>query len=156
MVSRICGILILVVACVTGAVAQDSPIRWRTIVKMTSPDEGTITVKALVGQGWHLYGTDLPKGGPKPTSFDFSGTTGIELIGAPVPSSKPVVKEDRQFGSRLSQWEQNVNFVQKFRLKKNVSERIVRLSIQYMGCNDATCLPPRTENFSAKVPDYKK
>lgn len=146
--------LVLMLTVSANASAQDAPIRWRMIVKMTSPTEGTVTIKALVDEGWHLYGTEMPDGGPKPTTFDFSGSEGISLIGKPVPSRKPVVKEDKQFGSRLSQWEGNVSFVQKFRLKGNKAAS-VKLGIRFMGCNDVTCLPPRTQNFSTAVPAYK-
>ncbi len=136
-----------------GQPAQ-SPIRWRMIVKMTSPTEGTVTVKALLSDGWHLYGFDMPKGGPKPTTFDFSESTGIKLVGEPEPSVKPVMKDDKQFGEKLSQWESNVTFVQRFKLTGKGG--VVKLGIRYMGCNDATCMPPRTENFSTPEPEFKK
>jgi len=136
----------------TGSEAQ---IRWRAVVKMDSPDEGSLTIRALVSEGWHLYGTDLPKGGPKPTSFDFTGSVGVEFSGPLAPSRAPVVREDKQFGIKLSQWESNVNFVRKFRVVKG-SVPVIKVAIHYMGCSGVTCLPPRTENFVVKVPPYKK
>jgi thiol:disulfide interchange protein DsbD len=57
----------LIISAVT-AMAQ-SPIKWRTTYKMTSQTEGVLTVKAIVTEGWHLYGTELPEGGPKATSL---------------------------------------------------------------------------------------
>ena len=61
----------------TAAMAQTvQPVKWRISVKMTSKTEGVVTIRAIVGQGWHLYGLDIPKGGPKPTSFNFSKSEG--------------------------------------------------------------------------------
>lgn len=134
---------------------QPNPIRWRTVVKMTSPTEGTVTVKALIDSGWHLYGFTMPDAGPRPTKLDFSSSQGVEMIGAPVPSRKPEEKHDTQFDATLPQWSENVNFVQKFRVKDAAKAKI-GVAIQYMGCNDVTCLPPRTENVSAPVPAFKK
>lgn len=151
------GVLICLCVLSTGLqAAEQAPIRWRMIVKMTSPTEGTVTVKALISDGWHLYGTDMPKGGPRPTVLDFSTSEGIEFIGEAMPSAKPTVKADRQFGAELSQWESSVNFVRRFRLKKGASKPVVKLNVSFMGCNDATCLPPRTESFTSQVPEFKK
>ncbi len=54
------------------AVMAQNPIRWRMTVKMTSETEGVITLRALVDEGWHLYGTQLPEDGPKPTKISFT------------------------------------------------------------------------------------
>ncbi len=160
-ISRTTGTILAMLMCLcifsAGAQsAEQAPIRWRMIVKMTSPTEGTVTVKALVSDGWHLYGTSMPKGGPRPTVLDFSGSQGVEFIGDATPSTKPVVKADRQFGAELSQWESSVNFVRRFRLKKGAVKPTVKLNVSFMGCNDATCLPPRTETFTSAVPEFKK
>lgn len=41
---------------------ERKPVEWRTTVKMTSEKEGTVTFKANLESGWHLYGTNLPAG----------------------------------------------------------------------------------------------
>lgn len=149
-------VALLMIGVASSQAQTTQPIRWRLAVKMTSPTEGVITVKALVADGWHLYGTDLPKGGPKPTSFDFSGCTGIKLIGTPVPSEKPVKKEDAQFGTTLEQWEKNVQFTQKFVLTGDRAAAKVSVAVKFMGCNDVTCLPPSDSHLSTAVPAFKK
>ncbi|HUN21004.1 MAG TPA: protein-disulfide reductase DsbD family protein, partial [Muribaculaceae bacterium] len=99
-------------------------------------------------------GLDIPKGGSKPTSFNFSKSEGIELAGGIAPSVKPEARQDAAFGMELSQWSSNVNFTQHFRLKGNGQAKI-DLAIVYMACNDENCMPPKTETFSVKVPAYK-
>ena len=68
---------LIVVMAIGMTMTAQSPVRWRTSVTMTSPTEGEITIKALISDGWHLYGLEMPQGGPKATRFDFSDSQGI-------------------------------------------------------------------------------
>ncbi len=145
--------LFLVFASIALISAAQSPVRWRTSVKMTSPTEGEITIKALITDGWHLYAFDMPEGGPKPTRFDFSDCVGIALEGSPKPSEAPIVQMDPLFGKNLSWWDRNVTFTQRFTLK-NRKEARVKVSISFMSCNGGTCTPPRTETITTTIPEY--
>ena len=145
-------LILAVVAMAMSAVAQN-PVRWRTVVKMTSPTEGEIVIKALVDNGWHLYGLDMPDGGPKATRFDFSASTGIKTVGDIRPSSEPVAKMDPLFGQKLSWWDSNVNFTQRFKVTDK-SKGAIKVAITFMSCNGETCTPPRTETVTANIPQY--
>lgn len=147
---------VLVLGIAVASAQQATPIRWRMVIKMTSPSEGYVTVRALLDEGWHLYGFNLPKGGPKPTELDFAASEGVTFTGKPVPSVQPVEKEDSQFGGTLQQWESNVSFTQKFKLSGKRDNAKIVLNIKYMGCNDVTCLPPSSTTLSTPVPVYKK
>lgn len=146
----LCFIIAFTSVTALPANAQNA-IRWRTTVKMTSEKEGILTVRALVGEGWHLYGTSLPKGGPKATVLDFSGSKGIKFKGDFVPSVKPVSKLDPMFGITLSWWNTNVTFTRRFKLTDKKADAVINGKITYMGCNDETCLPPKSESFVLKI-----
>ncbi len=134
----------------------EKPVKWRMTVKMNSETEGVVTLRAIVGDGWHVYGTSLPEDGPVPTTFDFEGSTGIEFT-APefTPSIEPVVKTDKTFGMTLNWWESNVSFTRPFKLKGDYSEATVHGAVRYMCCNDQTCTPPATETFKAAVRPFE-
>jgi len=145
-------ILMVAIMLVAGvwAMAQDPvPVKWRASARMTSATEGVLTVKATVQPGWHLYGMDMPAGGPKATSFDFTGCKGVELIGSMAASAKPVAVHDVQFGMDVTWWEGSVSFTRRFR--KTAEAPVIDISVTYMGCNDKTCAPPRTERLSARI-----
>lgn len=144
--------LIAAISIVLTAQAQ-SPVRWRTTVKMTSETEGVVTIKALISDGWHLYGLQMPEGGPKPTSFDFSGSNGIKTDGEIRPSESPIEQVDPLFGKKLSWWDRNVAFTQNFILIDKKDAR-VKVSISYMSCNGESCTPPKSESVSAPIPEY--
>lgn len=147
-------LLAIMIVATIGALAQN-PIKWRTSVSMTSETEGVVTMKAVLQQGWHLYGTELPAGGPKATKFDFSASQGVQFVGTPVPSIKPVEKHDAMFNLTLNWWDKNVTFTQKFKVTDATTAKIVGV-INYMGCNDETCAPPKKEKISIVVSAYKK
>lgn len=145
--------MLIAVLTITFAAGAQSPVRWRTTVKMTSPTEGEISIKALISDGWHLYGFDMPDGGPKPTRFDFSGCVGIALDGEIHPSEAPISQMDPLFGKTLSWWDRNVTFTQHFTLKDRKDAR-VKVSIYFMSCNGGTCTPPKTETITTIIPEY--
>ena len=136
------------------SMSAQKPISWRSSVKMTSKTEGIVTIKAIISTGWHLYGTNIPSGGPKATKFDFSASTGVKLVGGVEPSYKPVNVYDNTFGMNLNWWDKTVTFTQKFKLTGNGTAKIVG-SILYMGCNNQTCLPPSTQSINIVVPKFK-
>lgn len=137
----------------TFAAQAQSPVRWRTSVKMISSAEGEISVKALISEGWHLYAFEMPDGGPKPTRFDFSGCVGIKLDGDIRPSESPITQMDPLFGKTLSWWDRNVTFTQRFTVDDRKDAR-VRVSITFMCCNGGTCTPPKTETITTIIPEY--
>lgn len=145
--------LVIIVLTILSAISlsAQNPIKWRSSIKMVSKTEGIVTMKAIIEPGWHLYGIDLPKGGPKATSFDFSSSVGIKLIGNVEPSAKPKVVHDKLFDLKLNWWEESLSFTQRFKLEGK-GEAKVNATISYMGCNDETCLPPSTKTINIVVP----
>lgn len=134
-----------------GAFSQiKTPIKWNNKVEMTSAQEGDFVFVVTVDQGWHLYGFNLPEGGPKSTNIIFDKNDNVELIGSIVPSIPPVEKVDPIFSLQLSWWDSNVTFKQKFRIKEDVKTTITG-RIEFQGCNNESCIAPTKEVFSLEV-----
>ena len=141
-ISIICVLLLAV-----ASLSAQNPIRWRMSVKMTSATEGVVTLRALVGEGWHLYSMTLPDDGPRPTSISFATSQGVTMIGNVAPSRKPLEVDDPMFGMKLSWWAANVEFTQKFKVDKKQGAKI-EAEVSYMACNDQNCMPPKTEKLT--------
>ncbi len=148
-------IFLSIIVLSTLSLAAQKPIKWRTSIKMINEQEGIITMKAIIEPGWHLYGTSLPKGGPKATKFDLSSSVGVKFIGDIIPSTPPQNVYDKVFELNLNWWEKTLNFTQKFKVIDRKEAKIFG-TIFYMGCNDQTCLPPSTQSINIVVPSYKK
>ncbi len=149
MVMRRLSLLFFLFAFLFSAVKAEiiNPISWTSRLEMTSGTEGIIQFKAKIESGWHLYGTRLPEGGPRPTSFNFDTLEGVELIGDPVPSQEPVEKVDMVFHLNLSWWADDVTFTQKFKITDSNGAYKIAGTISFQGCNDSSCMAPTKETF---------
>lgn len=133
-----------------GANAQMlEPIVWSSSIKMTSNNEGVMTFKASIDDGWHLYSFDLPENGPNATKISFEKTSGIELLGDIVPSRQPIDTVDLVFNIRVGWWDADVEFSQKFKVLEEGKYDIAG-EIYFQACNGETCIAPTTETFDFK------
>lgn len=144
------SIFALLMVIFSGAAQDAAPIRWQVTVKMTSATEGVATFKARIQPGWHLYGLEMPAGGPKATVIDTAESTGVEFTGALTPDRKPLSVHDKMFNLDLSWWDSDIALRRKFKVTDSNNARIAG-KITFMGCNDMTCLPPTTQTFSKQV-----
>ncbi len=155
---RVFAVVLCAIMCLAASAQGQAPapVRWRTLVRMSSPTEGTIIVRCLLTEGTHVYGTKLPQGGPIATEIEFSGCEGIKLIGNAEASPAAQEIDDPLFGMKLAQWTGNFEVKQKFKLAGPADKAKVAVKVRYMSCDNHNCRPPKTENFTTKVPEYKK
>lgn len=147
---RLYSIILSLMLFAFGANAQMlEPIVWSSTIKMTSNNEGVMTFKASIDDGWHLYSFDLPENGPNATKISFEKTSGIELLGEIVPSRQPIDTVDLVFNIRVGWWDADVEFSQKFKV---IDEGKYDISgeIYFQACNGETCIAPTTETFDFK------
>ena len=116
------------------------PVKWTFEQKQTSEKEGEIILKATIEDGWHLYGTQLPEDGPNATSFTFETLQDAELVGGIIAPEGLIKKYDPQFEMELNWYEKEATFVQK--VKFTGANPAVQGYVNFMACNDETCLPP--------------
>ena len=144
--------LVAMIATVIAASAQIlNPVTWTTSVEMTSNTEGVINYTASIEEGWHLYSTSLPDGGPNPTSVTYDLLEGVELVGELTPSRPAPETIDMVFHLKLGWWTGDVTLTQAFRLTAPAYN--IEGYISYQGCNDESCIPPTKETFSFKGGD---
>ncbi len=125
-----------------------TPVKWKIKLddKGGAPEK-EIVFTATADKGWHLYDMNLPEGGPVSTSFTFEILNGAELIGQPVPSVKPTTVYDEQFAMNLRWYPGTVSFIQKLKIT-DPGKFKVEGEVEFMACNDETCLPPDQIPFS--------
>ena len=147
---RLYSIILSLMMFAFGANAQMlEPIVWSSTIKMTSNNEGVMTFKASIDDGWHLYSFDLPENGPNATKISFEKTSGIELLGEIVPSRQPIDTVDLVFNIRVGWWDADVEFSQKFKVLEEGKYDIAG-EIYFQACNGETCIAPTTEPFDFK------
>lgn len=141
----------LMLSLVALAQAPEASVRWQVTVRMTSATEGTAVFKARLQPGWHLYGMQLPQGGPKPTVIDLAASKGVKFTSPLKPDREPLTVHDKMFGIDLNWWDSDIVIRRKFTVTDPSDARIAG-KITYMGCNDQTCSPPSDFKFDKPVP----
>ncbi|WP_455635453.1 cytochrome c biogenesis protein CcdA [Parabacteroides sp.] len=143
----ISSIMLALIALVTQAQIL-TPVKWKIKLEdKGGAPEKEIVFTATADKGWHLYDMNLPEGGPVSTSFTFETLNGAELIGQPVPSVKPTEVYDEQFSMNLRWYPGTVSFTQKLRVTDPAKFK-AEGEVEFMACNDETCLPPDQIPFS--------
>jgi len=116
-----------------------SPVKWSFEQKKISDKEVEVKFNAKIEPGWHLYGTDLPDGGPVSTSVKFTADSlHYRFAGALTPVTQPIRKFDKIFNLELSYFALEAHFTRRITLLGNAPFTI-RGSIEYQSCNDETC-----------------
>ncbi len=121
-------------------------IQWQKEVKQVSDSEFDVLFTATIGDGWHLYGTEIPEGGPQKTELNFDKLEGVELVGSLKATSEAITRYDDMFEMTITYFEHKANFVQRFKITKPNYQ--LEAYVRYMICNDGQCLPPTNFEFS--------
>ena len=138
---------LLMVLGLTTAFAQiQDPVQFKTEWKKISDTEAQIVFTGTIDEGWHVYSTDLPEGGPISATFNTDKMEGIELDGKLMPEGKEIEAYDKVFEMNLRYFENKATFVQK--LKITAATYFIEGYLQYGSCDDENCLPPTDVEFS--------
>ena len=142
--------LLLAAASLVMCAQQDDikpPITWDNSFEMVSDTEAVASFTATIDNGWHLYSTQLPDGGPSPTIVVWDKISGLEPTGDLTSDHAPIEKVDEMFELTLSWWEQKVTLTQHFKVT-DPSTVYLEGYVEYSSCNDETCIPPTKEPFT--------
>ena len=123
-----------------------NPTTW-TFDSKQNGNEVDLIFKASIENGWHLYDTYLPEGGPIATSFVFSDSTLFEFVGEIQKSPEPEIHFDETFKMDVGYFSNEAVIIQKIKLK-NSGEIKIDGYVEFMSCNDETCTPPEEVEFS--------
>ncbi len=144
---KLFSILLLVFVTLAVQAQIHQPVKWKIKLEDSQSAEKEIVFAATIDKGWHLYDMNLPEGGPVSTSFTFETLQGAELIGQPVSNIKPTVVYDEQFAMDLRWFPGTVTFTQKVKIL-NPKKFKIEGEVEFMVCNDETCLPPDRVSFA--------
>jgi thiol:disulfide interchange protein DsbD len=126
------------------------PVKWSFESKQVSNDEFELLLKADMDPGWHIYGMDTIVDGPIPTSFRFISSEHYELLGK-LAAPKPIEDYDKILEMDLKYFEHGAIFSQKVKVKSDKPSQ-VKGELEFMACNDRSCLPPEVVEFAFDLP----
>ena len=138
--------LVMALLCLPVFAQIQDPVKFKTEMKTLSANEAEIIFSGAVENGWHIYSTDLPEGGPISATFNIDKIEGAELVGKLMPRGNEIEKMDPIFEMKVRYFEKQATFVQKVKLTGG--DYKIAGYLEYGACNDENCLPPTSVDFS--------
>ena len=126
------------------------PVKWEFNIEEKGNNIYVVVASAKIEETWHLYGRELEGDeGPIATEFNLNENKDIELIGGIQDEGELKTEYDPNFMMDLSYFENEVRFVQEFKLLTPGS--VVSGSVYFMTCDNEKCLPPEEITFELEV-----
>lgn len=123
-----------------------SPVK----VKHTfSQKDNIVTIKftAKCDSGWHIYSHYIDEGGPIPTDIIIDKNSDYEAIGKIIEEGKPIKEFDKNFNMQLVSYGEPVTYIKKVKILSD-DDVPIQGYMEYMACNDETCIPPQEYDFN--------
>ena len=130
-----------------------SPVSWTFKITDKGNGEAELQADATINNGWHLYSTDIPDGGPYATSLTIDKIKGATTIGKFHAVNSKLHKEfDKIFEMEIGYYETKATFVQRLKITDKATFAIEG-DIRAQACNDSECTPPIPNTFIFKTKD---
>lgn len=137
--------LLLQVVLLNGQIVE--PVKWNCSVvtereDVRIGDEVVVRLTVNIEEGWHVYGMEIPEGGPQATEVVVTEAKGVEALkdGRPKVLTKMKTAYDSTFMMTLGWWEKRCEMELKYRV--TAEKWSVKGYVRYMCCDDESCLPP--------------
>jgi len=158
---RLCAfplVLAFVAALAAGLPAQAPPsVSWSIALEpagtasVAPGGRVSVAVTAKIAEGWHVYGLDELRGGPRPLAIALAA-------GQPFKAGKLQAPEpEREFDTSFEQVTTFYNKTTTFKLPVTVSREApagpasINLEVAFQACDGRICLPGRTVKLVAPV-----
>lgn len=138
LIQRILLPLLALTLGVTTLHAQE--VGWTGSVEPLGGAEYELRFEAAIPSGFHMYDMGPYEGGPNPTVITLSPEAGVELVGSVEQRTKPHRYFDQMFGMEIGTFSGKALFTQRVRL--TAAQAKVRAAIEWMICDDKSCMPP--------------
>ena len=131
--------------------AQSASVTWESSVEALENNEYRIILKAEIPAGYHMYDMGpYENGGPNATAISFTPSEGIEIVGEVEPLTAPHRYFDEMFRTEIGTYEGKAQFAQRVRL--TAEQASVTAAIEWMICDDRSCMPPEDTELTISVP----
>ena len=154
--NRVLACLALLLSLLFWKEGVAAPVEWS--VSTEARNDGTIRVlfTARIEAPWHIY--DLgpyDDMGPNATTVVFEPNESVTLVGGIESLTRPVRVYDSLFALEIGYFEQTARLAQTVRVKAGVKTEL-KARVEWMACNDESCLPPDEKDFTIALEGPEK
>lgn len=126
-------------------------VTWVYAAKKISDKKYELRLTATIQNGYHLYSQNMDADAiALPTSIKFNKNPLVTMQGKSKEVGKLVNEYDAAIQSRSKYYKDKVEFVQVVSLKSNVKTSVSG-EVEFMVCNDKSCLPPSKVPFTIAI-----
>jgi Disulphide bond corrector protein DsbC len=121
---------------------QKNPVKWSYEAKKVadSPNQYDLVFTANIEDGWYVYSQYLESDdGPIRTSFHYDENAAVKLEGKNVEDGHKYEGYDDLFGMNIVKFNGKPTFTQRVKISAPTT---VAGYLEFMTCNNETCLPP--------------
>jgi thiol:disulfide interchange protein DsbD len=130
------------------------PISWRFASEQLADGRVLVQLTAVCEEGWHIYALTLPRDdGPLPTVVRNTGA-GTYTVDGEVAEPAAEEVDDPNFGMKVRYHAGTATFTLPIKRLTDAAFEVTG-EVEFMSCNDKTCLPPHIEKFVVLVPAVK-
>lgn len=149
MMKYILAVCIVLISTISVNAQIHDPVKWSTSVEKVSETEYVLVATATIDMGWHLYSQTVPEGGPIATNFSFKSNTNYLKRGN-TKEGKGHTVQDKIFNMQIKYFSDKAVFKQRIKPIGNTPFKITG-TVEFMVCNDTSCLPPKEVDLSFSV-----
>jgi thiol:disulfide interchange protein DsbD len=130
----------------TAGAQMFNPVIFSVAENRITDTEIEIVFTGQVEEGWHVYGVDIPAGGPTAAKLTLETCQGAELKGELRAIGDLHREMDNLFGMEVSFMEGKAVFAQTLTL----TDSLYNISgyLTYGACNNENCMPPTDVDFA--------
>ena len=142
--------LMLALAAVVVTTASAQSVSWKNSVEHLGGDSYRIVLEAAIPAPYHMYDMGPYDGGPNATEFSFTPGEDAVLEGGVEQLTRPERHYDKTFEMEIGTFAKKARFAQKVKLTAQAANVGVR--IDWMICDDTSCLPPDDTELTITIP----
>ena len=132
---------------------QTNPLEWKFSIADKGNGEIELVADVTIEDNWHLYDTEIPDGGPYPTSLSIDKVEGAVAIGKfKAKDSDLITGYDAIFEMNIGYYDNKAKFVQRFKVTDK-AKFVLEGDVRAQACDDAQCTPPLPIDFAFKSSD---
>jgi thiol:disulfide interchange protein DsbD len=149
MVRKIATIVLFLLVPILASAQIIDPVTWSFGYESKGDNQYEIILKVSIEEGSHIYGMEVPEGGPIATEIRFTEDKRLSFVDKIVSNIPPIEKYDEAFGMDIETFEGKVEFRQL--VKSTTSDFTLYGYVEYMSCNNISCSPPKEVEFNISV-----
>jgi len=155
---RIISLLLIALTTVISLQGQmHEPVKWEMSAEHIKGDDYMLIYKAAIEEGWNVYSMYMDKGGPIPTAIYYNDEAQFETLGDAKENGKKKSGKDDLFPKldKVIKFTSKRPYLIRQKIKALDYSKPLKGELEYMTCNDKTCLPPTFVEFEFDLKSLK-